>query len=151
MIHIRRLNEMAEADQTLTPIQREVMAELKERYGIDTGNITWGSDNYFCNDADGCNGSVYKSEEEARRSILSPTGDNHQNALDFVEDAMGDEEWIGFLENCGINRRTAEKIISGGNWKKVVEIVVKNEGAKFFLSTYSGGTFELGNGYIVYF
>lgn len=108
----------------------------------------WVSENRFF-DNHNCDGSVYNSEEEAEEDILN--GDEHQNAIDYVEGAMTEEDWVDYLEHCGYNRQQAEDIIYSGAWGKLVEIIVGNEGPQFFLATYSGKVHELSNGMVLYY
>ena len=150
MIHIKRIDEKVGQNQNLTPLQQEVMTKLEE-CGIDTSCIIWTTDHTFYNENDGSDGCIYRSEEEARKSILRPNGEHYQIAIDCVNGAQSDDEWVDYLENGGVKRKTAEKIISSQNWKKVVEIIVKSDGGEWFLSSYSGDVYELSNGYFLYY
>lgn len=108
----------------------------------------WFSEHRFCDDH-GFVGSIYNSEEEAEEDILN--GDEHQNAIDDVENAMTEEDWVDYLEHCGYNIQQAKDIIYSGAWGKLVEIIVGNEGPQFFLATYSGKVHSLSNGMVLYY
>lgn len=108
----------------------------------------WFSEHRFCDDH-GFVGSIYNSEEEAEEDILN--GDEHQNAIDDVEVAMTEEDWVDYLEHCGYNIQQAKDIIYSGAWGKLVEIIVGNEGPQFFLATYSGKVHSLSNGMVLYY
>ena len=116
--------------------------------GADVDGIEWITDTYF-ETKNGCNGSIFNSEEDAAKSVLS--GDDHQNAVDFVEGAMSDEDWKSYLVGAGIGEDEANAIIDNNQWKKLVEIVVDNDGPKFFLSTFSGKVYDLDNGKLLYY
>ena len=108
----------------------------------------WFSEHRFCDDH-GFVGSIYNSEEEAEEDILN--GDEHQNAIDDVENAMTEEDWVDYLEHCGYNIQQAGDIIRSGAWGKLVEIIVGNEGPQFFLAQYSGKVHDLSNGMVLYY
>lgn len=116
--------------------------------GADVDGIEWITDTYF-ETKNGCNGSIFNSEEDAAKSVLS--GDDHQNAVDLVEGAMSDEDWKSYLVGAGIGEDEANAIIDNNQWKKLVEIVVDNDGPKFFLSTFSGKVYDLDNGKLLYY
>ncbi len=116
--------------------------------GAKVDGIEWITDTYFVT-KDGCNGSIFDSEEDAAKSVLS--GDDHQNAVDLVEGAMGDDEWKTYLVGAGIGEDEANAIIDNNQWEKLVEIVVDNDGPKFFLSTFSGEVYDLDNGKLLYY
>lgn len=108
----------------------------------------WITNNRFT-DKHGCDGSIFKSEASARRSIIS--GDNRQNAIDYVNGAQTDEEWIDYLVKGGVDRKKAESIINKEQWGKVVNIIVDTDGPEWFLAQYSGSVHSLSNGYLLYY
>ena len=116
--------------------------------GADVDGIEWITDTYFVT-KNGCNGSIFNSEEDAAKSVLS--GDDHQNAVDLVEGAMGDDEWKSYLVGAGVGEDEANAIIDNNQWEKLVKIVVDNDGPKFFLSTFSGEVYDLDNGKLLYY
>ncbi len=116
--------------------------------GWKNGQLEWTSENTFV-DAHGFNGYIFDTEEEAEESVLN--GDEHQNAIDYVNGAQTDEDWIKYLIKGGVNPSMAERIINNGDWNSVVNIIVDKEGPEFFLSTYSGRVNELPNGKLLYF
>lgn len=127
------------------PVKSEVEA-IVEKMGSHIEE--WVSENRFF-DNHNCDGSVYNSEEEAIEDILN--GSEHQNAVDYVEGAMTEEDWIRYLDSCGYNKQQAEDIIYSGAWGKLVEILIGNEGPEFFLATYSGKAHDLSNGKVLYY
>ena len=124
-----------------------VISKLGE-LGADVDGIEWLTDTYFTT-KNGCNGSIFDSEEDAAKSVLS--GDDHQNAVDLVEGAMGDDEWKSYLVGAGIGEDEANAIIDNNQWEKLVKIIVDNDGPKFFLSTFSGEVYDLDNGKLLYY
>lgn len=128
----------------------DVRAEVESIVEEMSGNHIeeWFGEHRFCDDH-GFDGSVYKNEKEAANDILN--GSEHQNAVDYVEGVMTEEDWVGYLDDCGFNRKQAEDIIYSGAWGKLVDIIVGNEGPEFFLSTYSGQVHNLSNGQILYY
>lgn len=110
--------------------------------------IEWLSNNYFV-DNHGYSGSIFRNEAEAEESILH--GEDHQNAIDCVNGAMGDEEWIKYLIGGGVDDNIASRIIRKHNWDKVVEIIVSTDGPEWFLSTYSGYVHRLSDGSLLYY
>lgn len=124
-----------------------VISKLGE-LGAGVDGIEWVNDTYFVT-KDGFNGSIFDSEEDAAKSVLR--GDDRQNAVDFVEGAMGDDEWKTYLVGAGIGEDEANAIIDNNQWGKLVEIVVDNDGPKFFLSTFSGEVYDLDNGKLLYY
>ena len=98
-------------------------------------------------DDHGCDGYIFKSELAAIRYIY---GEGLQNAMDYCEGAMRDEDWIDLLSNY-VSKRTAKNVIENGKWEKVVKIMVRNEGESFFLSDYSGRVHDLENGDLLYY
>lgn len=142
-------NMVREAVEEVLNGSEDVKAEVEaivEKMGSHIEE--WVSDNRFY-DVHGCDGSIYNSEEEAEEDILN--GSEHQNAVDYVEGAMTEEDWIDYLDKCGFNRNQAEDIIRSGAWGKLVEIIVGNEGAQFFLAQYSGKVHDLSNGQVLYY
>ena len=125
-----------------------MVEDFIKQNNLYNGEIEWVTDNYFC-DEHGFNGSIFDSEEEAANSVLN--GDNHQNAIDLVDGAQTDEEWVSYLINGGVDESTAQQIIANHDWDKVVEIIVQNAGAEWFLSTYSGRIYNLPNGKLLYY
>lgn len=108
----------------------------------------WLSPTEFC-DKHGCGGYIFNSEEEAYDSIIN--GDEHQNAVDYVDGAITDEEWVSYLVGGGIDEQTAQGIIANGDWDAVVGIIVDKEGPEWFLSQYSGRKYYLEDGQILYY
>ena len=129
--------------------QRMVLDVLK-RLGVKhLDSIDWLNDNYFQMLDDGTNGSIFPSVEDARNSVLY--GDDHQNAVDYVDGAQSDEDWIEYLINGGVDEETAETIIRNHDWDTVVEIIVDKCGPEWFLSTYSGEVYGLPDGSLLYY
>ncbi len=120
---------------------------LRERFNIN-GQIEWLNDNYFMTE-DGCNGSIFNNVNEAYESVLS--GENHQNAIDYVDGAQSDDDWIDYLINGGVNPEKAKQIIMNGDWNQVVQIILDADGPEWFLSTYSGEVYDLPNGQLLYY
>ena len=106
----------------------------------------WHCDNNFC-DVCGFGGYIFKSEYAANRYVL---GIGLQCAMDYCNGACSDEEWIGILSKY-VSKRVAKNAIKKGNWEKVVRIMLKGEGAAFFLSDYSGKIHDLENGELLYY
>lgn len=125
-----------------------MVEDFIKQNNLYNGELEWVTDNYFC-DEHGFNGYIFDSEEEAANSVLN--GDNHQNAIDLVDGAQTDEEWVSYLINGGVDESTAQQIIANHDWNKVVEIIVQNAGAEWFLSTYSGRIYNLPNGKLLYY
>ena len=129
--------------------KQQMVTDVLKRLGVgNLDSINWLGDNYFTM-YDGSNGSVFQSEEDARNSVLH--GDDHQNAVDLVYDAMTDEEWVDYLIRGGVDAKTAETIIRNQDWDKVVEIIVDADGPEWFLSTYSGEVHGLPDGSLLYY
>ena len=105
----------------------------------------WYTDYNFC-DVCGFGGYIFKSELAAKRYVL---GIGFQNAMDMCNGACSDEDWINILSNY-TTERIAKKAIRNNDWEKVVKIMLKGEGASFFLSDYSGGYNYLDNGDLLY-
>lgn len=142
-------NMVREAVEEVLNGSEDVKAEVEaivEKMGSHIEE--WVSDNRFY-DVHGCDGSVYNSEEEAEEDILN--GSEHQNAVDYVEGAMTEEDWIDYLDKCGFDKQQAVDIIRSGAWGKLVEIIVGNEGPQFFLAQYSGKVHDLSNGQVLYY
>lgn len=142
-------NMVREAVEEVLNGSEDVKAEVEaivEKMGSHIEE--WVSDNRFY-DVHGCDGSIYNSEEEAEEDILN--GSEHQNAVDYVEGAMTEEDWIDYLDKCGFDRNQAGDIIRSGAWGKLVEIIVGNEGPQFFLAQYSGKVHDLSNGMVLYY
>ena len=108
----------------------------------------WYGDDEFI-DKHGCNGYIFNDEDEARESVLN--GYEHQNAVDYVDGAQTDEEWVNYLVHGGVDRNQAMQIINNGDWDSVVSIIVDVYGPEWFLSTYSGSIHRLSNGQLLYF
>lgn len=126
-----------------------IKAEVEEYVKSKRSEIEeWITDTYFV-DNNGCGGHIFKSEKAAYNAVLR--GNEHQNALDYVECAMSDDEWVSYLVRGGVDKAAAEKIIERGQWNKVVKTILDADGAEWFLSQYSGTTHELSNGYILYY
>lgn len=106
----------------------------------------WITPNRFV-DNHGFDGSIFKSECAANRYVL---GIGLQNAMDYCNGACSDEDWISILSNY-VSERVAKNAIKKGNWEKVVRIMLKGEGASFFLSDYSGRIHDLENGDLLYY
>lgn len=106
----------------------------------------WNCDNNFVDDH-GFDGYIFKSELAAIRYVY---GIGLQCAMDYVNGAMRDDEWINLLSNY-VGKRTAKRVIENSKWDKVVKIMVENEGVSFFLSDYSGGVHYLESGDLLYY
>lgn len=111
-----------------------------------TSITEWHTD-YNFTDNHGCDGYIFKSELAAVRFVY---GWGLQNAIDFCNGACTDADWISILGGY-VSERTAKRVIKKGDWEKVVKILVKNIGAIFFLSSYSGGITELSDGMYLYY
>lgn len=107
----------------------------------------WVASNEFY-DVHNCNGFIFANEDEAYQYVAN--GDYHQNALDYVNGACPDEEWISMLIDSGVEKRKATNIIKNEDWESVVQIVLDNEGPEWFLSQYSGRVHDLSNGVLYY-
>ncbi len=127
-------------------IKSEVEQFVRE---FSNGNevAEWFDDKSFCDDH-GFNGSIFNSEDEADNYVLT---DGLQNAIDSVNGAQTEEDWISYLINGGVDEGTAEQLINNGNWEGVVKIILDKEGAPFFLSTYSGRIHDLSDGSLLYY
>lgn len=109
---------------------------------------SWMNDNEFT-DVHGCDGHVFDNSGAARESVAS--GFDHQNALDYVDGCMRDDEWVDYLIGGGLERDKAEEIIKAQDWEKVVSIVLKTSGPERFLSDYDGQVHVLSNGKLLYY
>lgn len=109
----------------------------------------WLSDNRFVDDH-GFDGYIFNDEMEAEESILN--GENHQNAIDYVDGATTEEEWIQMLDkHSKAGTQYVTNIVRQGQWDKVVELILQIDGPAFFLAPYSGKTHDLSNGQILYY
>lgn len=109
----------------------------------------WLSDNRFVDDH-GFDGYIFNDEMEAEESILN--GENHQNAIDYVDGATTEEEWIQILDkHSKAGTQYVRNIVEQGQWDKVVELILQIDGPAFFLAPYSGKTHDLSNGQILYY
>ncbi|MBQ0023111.1 MAG: hypothetical protein KBT29_07725, partial [Prevotellaceae bacterium] len=108
----------------------------------------WYTDNNFI-DTHGCEGFVFDDAEDATNAILN--GFEHQNAIDYVNGAQSDEDWIQYLIRGGVDKRTAIQIIQNNDWEQVVQIIVDKAGPEWFLSQYSGEVHSLSNGQLLYY
>lgn len=116
--------------------------------GLYNAPLEWFTNNIFV-DEYGCNGYVFKSEDDAINSILN--GDNFQNAIDYVKGAQTPQEWINYLISSGVNKDNAYSMIINQDWVKVIETIIDNVGPEWFLSSYSGNVYNLTNGYLLYY
>lgn len=108
----------------------------------------WINDTCFV-DQHGCYGYIFRSEEDAVNSILY--GDDHQNAIDLVNGAQSDKEWVDYLIKGGIDKNVARAVISKQDWDSVVKMIVRKDGPEWFLSTYSGQVHHLSDGSLLYY
>lgn len=108
----------------------------------------WLNDTCFV-DQHGCDGHIFRNEEDAVNSVLY--GDEHQNAIDAVDGAQSDEEWVDYLIRGGVEPQLAKSIIANQQWDKVVEIIVNKVGPEWFLSGYSGRVHNLNDGSLLYY
>ncbi|MDO4511365.1 MAG: hypothetical protein Q4B68_06075 [Bacteroidales bacterium] len=108
----------------------------------------WVSENKFI-DTHGCYGYIFLTEEEAYNSVLY--GQEHQYAIDNVDGAQSDEEWIEYLIHGGVPAKKAKQIIDQQNWDEVVRIIVNACGPEWFLADYSGEVYSLSDGSILYY
>ena len=129
---------------------KRLVFSKRNEMGVETDGIEWITDTYFAT-KDGCNGSIFDTEEDALRSVTDADGDNHQNAMDMVSTMMKDDELIDFVEEGGVERTEAEQMVENQDWNAVVNVIASKNGAEFFLSDYSGETYELENGKILYY
>lgn len=136
----RCLNEMNgdSIRQEVEDIVRKMGSKITEWYGVK----------YFQTES-GCDGFIFASKDEAKDCVLN--GDEHQNALDLVNEMMTDEDWIGCLTGVGVNPNEARRIIQNQDWEEVVRIIVKVDGPEWFLSSYSGEIHSLSDGSLLYF
>lgn len=141
MQHVNLCNEAMYKSET----QKQVETVVK---GFGRTVYEWLNDTSFV-DTHGFDGEVFDTYEDAEASVLS--GDNHQNALDFVSGAMSDEDWINFLKASGVPEENAEEIVNQERWEEVVKIIVAQNGPSWFLSTYSGTYTLLENGKLLYY
>lgn len=110
--------------------------------------VEWVNDTCFV-DQHGCNGYIFRNEEDAVNSILY--GNDHQNAIDTVYGAQSDEEWVDYLIKGGIDKNVARDVISKQDWDSVVRMIVRKDGPEWFLSTYSGQVHNLSDGSLLYY
>lgn len=136
------LKESGFNDNTL-----DIESFLKEK-GLYNAPLEWIDDNYF-RDSHGFDGYIFDTEDEAVESIMD--GENYQNAVDYVEGAQTDEEWVDYLISGGVNPRLAKTIIANQDWDKVVTTILMHNGPEFFLSSYSGKKYQLPNGKLLYY
>lgn len=131
-----------------TDIKSEVEAFVRE---FSNGHQIeqWLSENSFVDDH-GFDGHIFNDEIEAEESILN--GENHQNAIDYVNGATSEEEWIQMLDkHSKAGTQYVTNIVRQGQWDKVVELILQIDGPAFFLAPYSGKTHDLSNGQILYY
>lgn len=127
---------------------KKIVEDFLKKKGLYNGPLDWLTDNRFV-DNHGCDGYIFNNSEEAIKSILS--GDDHQNAVDFVDGACTDDEWIAMLIKAGYSPDSAYYIINNHKWDELVKIIVYRDGPEWFLSTYSGNGYDLPNGMILYY
>lgn len=108
----------------------------------------WLNDTRFV-DQHGCDGYIFRNEKDAVNSILY--GDGHQNAIDLVDGAQSDEEWVNYLIKGGVDKNVARTVISKQDWDSVVKMIVREDGPEWFLSTYSGQVHNLSDGSLLYY
>lgn len=108
----------------------------------------WINDTSFV-DTHGFDGSIFDTYEDAEASVLH--GDDHQNALDCVEGAMSDNDWISFLIASGVPEKEAIDIVNQERWNDIVEVIVAQNGPSWFLSPYSGTCTILEDGKLLYY
>lgn len=131
-----------------TDIKSEVEAFVRE---FSNGHQIeqWLSENSFVDDH-GFDGHIFNDEMEAEESILN--GENLQNAIDYVDGATTEEEWIQMLDkHSKAGTQYVRNIVEQGQWDKVVELILQIDGPEFFLAPYSGKTHDLSNGQILYY
>ena len=95
-------------------------------------------------DIEDCSAYIFQTEKEAFDYCLDEIGP------DYCECAMRDEDWVSYLIKGGVNPSLAKRIIRNGDWKEVTRIILDSEGPEFFLSSYSGQSWYLDNGKILY-
>lgn len=108
----------------------------------------WYTDDNFI-DIHGCAGYIFDNTEDAINAVLN--GFEHQHAIDYVDGAQSDKEWIQYLIKGGVNKSTAVQVIKNHDWEQVVRIIVDKDGPEWFLSQYSGGVHSLSNGQVLYY
>jgi len=96
----------------------------------------------------GFDGYIFKSDLAAIRYCL---GTEMQNCIDYCDSAADKKDWLEILTQCGAKREKAKKELDNDNWEWVVRFMVKSNGAKFFLSSYSGRVTYMDNGMILYY
>jgi len=134
---------------TLSELSNKRMVELfLKKNNILDPPIEWVNDHEFCG-ASNCHGYIYDSEEDAYNSIVN--GENKRYAIDFVESAQSDDEWVDYLIRGGVNARKAKALVKNGLWDKIVKIIVDADGPRWFLSEYSGKVYTLPNGKLLYY
>lgn len=147
-VHILKSNEFIKesfSKQETEETKILVLNKLVE-LGANTDGIEWITDTYFVT-KDGKNGSVFDSEIDAEKSVL--TGENHKKALEFVK--TSNMHWNFYLEEAGFSRKEAKQIIDGKQWEELVEIIINMDGPEFFLSTFSREVYSLDNGKVLYY
>ena len=112
--------------------------------------IEWINDNTFT-DRHGFDGHIYSSIEDAYNDIVSPDGDEHQNAIDSLDGAQSEEDWIDYLIHGGVDPNKARKVIMSHDWDAVIKIIIKEAGPEWFLSSYSGQVYDLDDGSLLFY
>ena len=130
-------------------IHNDLQQEVNQIVTSMGSNIEeWLNDTCFV-DQHGCVGHIFRNEEDATNSVLY--GDDHQNAIDSVDGAQSDEEWVDYLIKGGVEPHLAESMIANQQWDKVIEIIVSKSGPEWFLSGYSGEVHNLSDGSLLYY
>lgn len=142
------LKEMFEGEKTPTGMNdvKQEVENIVHEMGSEIEQ--WVTPNRFF-DKHGCDGSIFNSEEDAKYAVLS--GDDHQNAIDYVNTAQSPKEWVDYLVAGGVDREKAINIIRNNDWDSVINIIVNSDGPEWFLSGYSGQVHQLSNGQILYY
>lgn len=142
-------NFASDKDKDSSVMDKAIKIEIEELVKSLGSEIeSWMNDNEFT-DKHGCDGHVFDNSDAARESVASGFG--HQNALDYVDGCIRDDEWVDYLIGGGLERDKAEEIIKAQDWEKVVSIVLKAAGPEWFLSDYDGQVHVLSNGKLLYY
>lgn len=133
------------------PVDVKNMVEnfLKSRNMYDPP-LEWYGNNSFV-DRHGFEGHIYSSIEDAYNDIVSPDGNEHQNAIDSLDGAQSEEDWIDYLIHGGVDPNKARKVIMSHDWDAVIKIIIKASGPEWFLSSYSGEVYDLDDGSLLFY
>lgn len=130
-------------------LRESVNDEVEDIVSSMGSNIEdWVNDHNFY-DTHGFNGYIFNSEEEAVDAVLN--GDEHQNAIDYIDGAQSEDEWVKYLIDGGVDADYANEIVENQDWDAIIKIIVDSDGPEWFLSDYSGKVHNLSNGQLLYY